>query len=431
MESGDGDDPGTMPLCLSGFSGALDWRPTVFLEPVVAQSACALCGLVSQVSFRLSCAHILCAECHDVCTEQGSTCPIDSEAFCEDDFIPIHISYDYIIKRKVACWNVSGGCDFMGPLSTLFEHHKECVYQEVPCPRCRTSLLKTDIVDHNAEGWCIPTPGNTPARNIVTRGHNRIENVCNELEEAVRKLSEDLSSVHASVNQCSEDIKAVDQRAKDQLEAQSSKLLEEFTNLRGICAAGFAEDQRVQRKVALDIGNTVKSHTTKELRAHTEKLVTSTAGVTQSLLASYEPKELHWYFEGWPDFKKRASEGRVEKARSPAEYLCGYKVVHVIKLEKKDEKLCFSSCLEIYRGENDAKLEWPFNKTYTMAVVHPRSSTKTISHTTASQSSSFFERPKDYCCVNYPVSVQCTADELESGEFLRAGTLHLSLQIEP
>lgn len=76
-------DPNTR--CIVGFSDALDWKPLSFLDAGIAQKACALCGTVSRKSVKLPCAHLLCADCHSECAQQGSVCPLDRKDFDERD----------------------------------------------------------------------------------------------------------------------------------------------------------------------------------------------------------------------------------------------------------------------------------------------------------------------------------------------------------
>ncbi|EEC10398.1 secreted protein, putative [Ixodes scapularis] len=83
-----------------GFSDALDWRPLLFVEPVIAERACALCGVVCGTAVRLSCAHTLCPDCYAECVEQGRTCPLDQEPFSEDDLLRLDCSTSYLGKRR-------------------------------------------------------------------------------------------------------------------------------------------------------------------------------------------------------------------------------------------------------------------------------------------------------------------------------------------
>lgn len=87
------------------FSDVLDWRPMLFQDPVIAQRACALCGVLYKKAVRLPCAHTLCTKCHAQCADKGAACPVDQEPFCEEDLEKLELSAEYIWKRKVSCPN--------------------------------------------------------------------------------------------------------------------------------------------------------------------------------------------------------------------------------------------------------------------------------------------------------------------------------------
>ncbi|XP_040356362.2 TNF receptor-associated factor 6 [Ixodes scapularis] len=440
MADGDCGPVSTRSYCMSGFSDALDWRPLLFQEAVIAQSACSLCGVVSRKAVKLSCAHAFCSDCHEDCVEQGSTCPLDRESFSEDDLIQLDVSDGYLGKRRVACWNVFSGCSFVGPVAGLLDHYKECKFHVVSCPRCSSSVLRSEIAGHCRNDCRVPLAKEAPTCSRALLDYDHIEKASDDLKQAMLKTSEDLMFLQTSLNQCCESVREGERRSTERLEAQSSVLAEQIAGLAALCRTGFTQDRSVLDRVAVDIRNAMeaasvdsKLHFTQELCSQSERLVAITEQLFKSVRVCCGPEALHWYLEGWAALKLRAFKSP-QKAQSPPQYTSGYRVSQLIQLHKEGGRLRFGCFLEIHPGENDARLEWPFGKTFTLGVLHPTDRRKVISceeDASLSENKLPFQRPKDKHNRGYGNSFLTTADEIERGGFVRDDTLHLFLRLEP
>ncbi|CAN8011603.1 unnamed protein product, partial [Ixodes pacificus] len=185
---------------VAGCSDVLDWRPMLFQEPIIAQRACALCGVVYKNAVRLPCVHTLCTKCHAQCVERGSACPVDQKPFCEVDVEQLDVSPKYLLNRTVACWNAPKGCSFIGTAASLLDHYKECGFSVVPCCLCRSSVLQCDIMEHFKTGCSIHEAKCAPADNLATDDLKDIGSACLEMKRATGKISEDLMSLQTSLN---------------------------------------------------------------------------------------------------------------------------------------------------------------------------------------------------------------------------------------
>ncbi|XP_040072394.1 uncharacterized protein LOC115332514 [Ixodes scapularis] len=400
---------------VAGCSDALDWRPMLFQEPIIAQRACALCGVVYKKAVRLPCVHTLCTKCHAECVERGSACPVDQKPFCEDDVEELDVSPKYLLNRTVACWNAPKGCNFIGTAASLLDHYKECGFSVVPCCLCRSSVFQCDILEHFKSGCSIRGAKCVPPDNLATGDLKDVGSACLEMKRATGKISEDLMSLQTSLNRCSEDVRAEGARCKGQLEAEASKLAEQLNSLNTVCTTGFAKELQVLQAAMADY----KDHVSKQLR----------------LRSSCKPVRVHWFIEGWADLKKKALEVGLHSLNSPTMTIYGYSVSQVFKLclkEGNDRIGCF---MRIHPGKQDLELEWPFRKVYRVGVIHPKDQSNVISCTVnpgngEDEHQQCYLRPKENPNVACGADLT-TAEKLETGGFVQSNTLHVFLEVEP
>ncbi|CAN7941770.1 unnamed protein product [Ixodes hexagonus] len=437
MAAGDHGPVETLPHRMVGFSDALGWRPLLFVEAIIPERACALCGVVCRKAVRLCCAHTLCSDCHSECIQQGGAYPLDQEPFCEDDLLRLECSAGYLEKRRVACWNAQSGCNFTGPIPSLLEHFKQCAFHAVPCPLCRSPVIRSNIVRHCRDGCSSRPAMDTIASNRLSRERYGIEQARDEVKEALGKISEDLISLQSSLNQCCEDIRATDTSCRELLEDQASRL----GDLNALCTARFTEERRALQSIAVDMTTTVtpvcssRELVTKEPCTQRDQLIAATNGLSPKPTLSGGPKTYPWHIANWAAMKSTALGGGSGYSESPKWDAFGYSVGLYIRLVKsKNQELHLSCFFRICPGSSDPELEWPFSKSLVFGIVHPKDMSQDISceiNAGLHGEKCYFQNPEGKANFGIGAFPLCSADKLDTGGFVSDDTVHLFLQVEP
>ncbi|XP_040359097.1 TNF receptor-associated factor 4 [Ixodes scapularis] len=416
---------------VAGFSDALDWRPTLFQEPIIAQKTCAVCGVLYRKSVRLPCIHTLCTKCHAQCVDEGSVCPVDKKPFCEDDVEKLEVPLKYVLNRTVACWNAPKGCSFIGPVAHIQDHYKECGFNDVPCCLCHSTVLQTDILEHFRNGCSIPQATCLPTDKSDTQDLRDVSKVCLEMNRAVGKISEDIMLLQSSLNRCSEDATAEGTRCKGQLKVEASRLTEQLNSLSTVCATECTEGLQGLREAVADY----KKYVRDELCVQRDKLTDILDLVRKSLPSPSKHERIHWYIERWTDLKNEALRSGSKSLDSPKRTMYGYNVSQSVQLTCMGREVGLGCFMHLLPGEHDSQLEWPFSKVLTVGVIHPKGQSNVISYKVNSgwhkYRRNLFLRPKGRRRGGFGAGCLSTAEELEFDGFIENDTLHVFLEIEP
>ncbi|XP_037581995.1 TNF receptor-associated factor 6-B-like isoform X3 [Dermacentor silvarum] len=140
----------TQRYTVFGFSQELDWRPLYFAEPVPAHRICDGCGLLPRVTVFLPCRHVLCKTCYEQCVvDDQHSCPLDGDAFLDEDVQWGDFPLENLLKRKVHCWNKEYGCESVVAASEICKHfHQDCDHHSTCCPRCAAVVRRRSVRAH-------------------------------------------------------------------------------------------------------------------------------------------------------------------------------------------------------------------------------------------------------------------------------------------
>ncbi|XP_077496201.1 uncharacterized protein LOC144107090 [Amblyomma americanum] len=139
---------------LRGHVAGVNWRPTRLAEDVPTSRFCGLCQMIPKRTVQLPCSHFLCESCFGASSQDGGgICPLDREAFDQNECSWSAFPDRKLHALKVHCWNEARGCEFVGTMDVILRHYEtECTFHTIDCPRCGDEILHKNLVSHYVTG---------------------------------------------------------------------------------------------------------------------------------------------------------------------------------------------------------------------------------------------------------------------------------------
>nr|XP_050030206.1 uncharacterized protein LOC126526350 [Dermacentor andersoni] len=244
-------------VILRGFQRGVDWKPTQLADHVPSTlHACSLCGGVQRTTTVLPCLHAFCSNCLQA--SEGASygcetrCVLDGRSFVpEEDVVRKECSAQDAASLKVMCWNACYGCDFTGPVSHLPEHFEEnCSFHPAVCPRCKVTMLLTDLPGHYRRGcmpplerselrhWdaqsSTPTAHSTWHEDVTLTAHDTLvglESRMNELVEHVRNLDTKSTLMSLSLSEATDFLRQMASTHSSTVICKTNPMSPELTTL--------------------------------------------------------------------------------------------------------------------------------------------------------------------------------------------------------
>lgn len=368
---------------LVGYSKALDWRPLEFEDPFPRNRLCNLCGAIPRCTILLPCSHAVCNMCYEAAAEKRM-CLIDKKKFHPEDAQRLLLPVHELRTRKVRCWNACHGCQFVGSVDGLRDHfQKNCLFHAVTCSNCDLSVLRTDLGSH-----------------LDTKYHSDVR----------KKSSSDASfpvydDDKLGIKKALEDLKS------EQLALKTS--VDQLTEL--IKSNGLITDE---------------DNDSADARPKERSKKTSLAAAYPQ---HYDSRTIHFYLGDFDRFKHQAQRSGASVVYSNPSDIYGYLIGLSCWLSKCSSDMWFGVYIRIYPGPFDSDLEWPFNKAFTLIVVHPENKSKNVCHEIDARKypdKDTFQKPEGKSNDGFGRQELITLHRLEREGYVTCNTVHVALKVD-
>ncbi|XP_078383028.1 TNF receptor-associated factor 2-like isoform X2 [Oculina patagonica] len=122
------------------------------LKNVPSKYICRQCKFVLRDPLQTPCAHFYCRGCLEYLKSDTNVliykCIADDEEFKPSEVFPDGCVRNEIRGLLVHCLYNERGCDWEDNITGLEEHLVVCDYEEIPCNKCETKVLKSNLAEH-------------------------------------------------------------------------------------------------------------------------------------------------------------------------------------------------------------------------------------------------------------------------------------------
>ncbi|XP_077551502.1 uncharacterized protein LOC144165249 [Haemaphysalis longicornis] len=397
---------------LVGYSDDTELRPLKFAEPIPAGRICAVCGYIPRATYSLRCGHTLCEPCYDSCVDTSRcVCPLDDEACATEDVHLRTFPAEYLLTRKVHCWNEANGCHVVLAASQVAEHFRhECQHHVSFCPTCSAPVLRRDVCAH-LKSRCTAlvlsaasdthTGTDDDLRTHLAALEQKVERRVGEVDAKLAQLTLETGAQSDKLTELCHSNSDLKEALKGQLEAsaalQSGKLVELCQNINSLKeqlkdqrdAASVSHNNKHEElcQTINNVQETLKAQldgvSAKSLEYLNRKAIelkhlctgksnslqTTIGAIMQSVQIDVNTNQR--ILTGYDALKQKALEAGFSQSLGEKVYLRRYLMSWGIHFKKDGDGVLLHLLLKLHRGRKDEFLVWPFKKELKLHFIHP------------------------------------------------------------
>ncbi|XP_054921232.1 uncharacterized protein [Dermacentor andersoni] len=448
---------------LCGFTEELDWRPLHFLEPVPAHRICDACGVLPRKTVFLPCRDVLCISCYEQCLlDDGHACLLDGDQFLPEDAESREFPLEYLLRRKIKCWNEERGCDVVLPASELNKHFcNDCEHHATSCPKCSKLVLRSNVSAH-LQSKCRDYAGSLTS-GAVEKSHIDEKAVMMALNASldvrgveIKDRLDEVISDHIvqndrlnEISHCMNTVKeALLQRPSgnstlDHLTSQSTvtlssveKRLIDHSEETRVLAGTLTDSIKELKEVLQDTARTVSINCVGSVAGiggakDPEKKAQGTLN-KELALHTININRYEFMAKGYEAMKNSANAQGFHRCTEEKIYLSGYHVLPGVYFRKEGDHLFLHPRFQLHKGVIDEFLQWPFSQNIRVTVKHPSQSKLCQKVWNTNGDLQYFGRPEDTANDGgYATSTSFSLNDLEREGYVTEDKLHVVWELLP